>query len=64
MNPFSYTIAREIVIALSGGSLPQEALDNPPSPDPMGDLNTASTTASVEFLNSLSLPGIPEFRMG
>lgn len=62
MNPITYQIARDITIALSGGSLPSEALNTPPSADPWGDLTMAINTGSADFLNSLNLPGIPEFQ--
>lgn len=62
MNPFTYNIARELAIAINGGSLPSEVLNAPPSDDPWGDLASAINTASADFLNSLNLPGIPEYR--
>lgn len=61
MNPFTYQISFEIAKFLNGGSLPAEVLATPPSTDPLGDINMAFQTGSAEFLNSLNLPGIPEF---
>lgn len=64
MHQFIYNAARDIAIAINGGSLPSEVLNAEPSTDPVGDLNLAFNTASAEILNSLNLPGIPDFRFG